>query len=150
MKIYDIYIKFINILKKVILLFLIFFQINKVYADVKIPVEVVKFKDGDTIEVRIEKNTFSVRLIGIDCYETSKINRAYKQAYLNKITIEDVVKNGNLSKLFLESIYKKEEKVFLDFRGIDKYGRALGIIYFDKLNVNEILKTQGGCFVYEF
>ncbi len=47
-----------------------------------IPVEVLTIYDGDTIKVKLfSGNIFAIRLIGIDCYETSKIHRAYKQAY---------------------------------------------------------------------
>lgn len=30
------------------------------------------------------------------------------------------------------------------------YGRVLGVLYFDTMNVNEEMKKHGGCMVYEF
>lgn len=108
--------------------------------------------DGDTIKAKIDKNEFSVRLVDIDCYETSKIHRAYRQAYDNCIKIDEVVKRGNESKQYLRDLYLKNsgKEVYLEFKGVDMYGRALGVLYFDNMNVNEQMKRCGGCMVYEF
>ena len=136
--------------KFLLTLFLILFA-KFALAENLTPIEVVKIKDGDTIEAKIDKNKFPVRLIGIDCYETGKINRAYKQAYFNNLTIEEVVVRGKTSKEFLEKLYQNSNKnIYLDFRGLDIYKRALGVVYFDKLNVNEVMKEKGGCLIYDY
>lgn len=121
-----------------------------VWADVRIPVELVRISDGDTVVARIDKNEFKIRLIGIDCYETAKINRAYKQAYQNNLSIEEVVTKGLDSKRYLEELYaqNKNSKTAIEFKGLDIYNRVLGVLYFDKLNVNENLKLHGGCMMY--
>ena len=121
-----------------------------VLAESKIPIEIVKITDGDTIQAKLEKNKFAIRLIGVDCYETSKIHRAYTQAYINHLSVEEVVNRGNRSKLYLEKLYRENKNFFLDFKGVDKYGRVLGIIYFDKLNINEELLKNGGCMIYNY
>lgn len=113
-----------------------------------IPVEIVEILDGDTVSLKIENNKFSLRLSNIDCYETSTIHRAYKQAYMNNLSIDEVIERGKKSKSYLEDLYKKTNSVYLNFKGIDNYGRALGILYFDELNVNEELKQNGGCMQY--
>lgn len=138
--------------QKLILLILILSLIfNKAYADGKIPVTLIKIKDGDTIDVKLNNNTFPVRLIGIDCYETSKIHRAYKQAYSNNLSVDMVVEKGILSKQFLEELYKNcNKQVFLEFMGLDTYKRVLGVIYFGEINVNETMKNKGGCLPYEY
>ena len=80
-------------MKSILLSLFLLLIIMPAYAS--IPVEVLKILDGDTIKVKLDSgNKFSIRLIGIDCYETNKINRAYKQAYVNDISIEEVVKRG--------------------------------------------------------
>ena len=117
-------------MKKIILLFLIL-TIQTAIA-VQIPVEVVKVIDGDTIKVKIKNNKFSIRLTGIDCPETSKIHRAYKQAYIEKTDIDEVVKKGVEAKVHLENLYKNSKTVSFEFEGIDKYARALGVVWFDK------------------
>ena len=123
-----------------------------VFAETKIPVQHIKIKDGDTIDVKIEKNTFPVRLIGIDCYETGRIHRAYRQAYDNNLSIDEVIARGKQSTAYLENLYRanKNNQVYIDFKGVDIYGRALGVIYFDKLNVNEDLQKNGGCMIYNY
>ncbi len=119
-------------------------------ASSKIPITIVKIYDGDTVLAQIDKNLFSIRLIGIDCYETKKIHRAYKQAYQNNLSVDEVVCRGKNSQQFLEQLYEnnKNKPIFLDFKGIDKYGRVLGIIYFDGKNINQELLDNGNCLKY--
>ena len=46
----------------------------------------------------MDKNFFYLRLVGIDCYETKNINRAYKQAYTDNLTVEEVIKKTDKNK----------------------------------------------------
>ncbi len=133
---------------RLLLILLVFSQAT--FADVRTPVELVRISDGDTVVARIDKNEFKIRLIGIDCYETAKINRAYKQAYQNNLSIDEVVNKGLNSKRYLEELYaqNKNSKTTIEFKGLDIYNRVLGVLYFDKLNVNENLKLHGGCMMY--
>ena len=134
----------------IIFLVLIVFNNQICFANEHIKIKLVKILDGDTIIGKIDKNEFSIRLIGIDCYETSKINRAYKQAYNDNLTIEEVITKGNEAKKYLNEIYKKSnKKTYLDFKGLDVYKRVLGVVYFDKLNINEDLKTKNYCNEYK-
>jgi endonuclease YncB( thermonuclease family) len=118
---------------------------------IKIPVKLTKIVDGDTVNVKINDNEFPVRLVGIDCFESSDNNRAYKQAYVNKITVGEVISKGKKSTEYLNYLHKKSNnQVFLDFRGLDKYKRVLGIIYFGDDNINEIMHSNGGCMKYVY
>lgn len=85
-------------MRKLLILSLLFVFAMPIWADTKLPIKIVNITDGDTIKAKIDKNEFSVRLVDIDCYETSKIHRAYRQAYDNCIKIDEVVKRGNESK----------------------------------------------------
>lgn len=144
--------KGITLIKKLLTLFLILLKTTVVYGNEKTLIDIIKITDGDTILAKIDNNQFNIRLIGIDCYETSKIHRAYKQAYENELKIEDVIKKGIQSKKFLEILYEKNKNkdIFLDFKGIDKYGRALGIVYFEKININSEMMKNGGCYMYNY
>ncbi len=126
--------------------------INLALADTRIPIQLLKIYDGDTILVKIDNEKFLVRLIGIDCYKTKDINRAYKQAYQNNLKIDKITCKGKESKEYLEKLYKnnKNKPVYLDFKGVDKYKRALGVIYFNKINANEELLNKGGCLKYNY
>lgn len=136
-------------MKLFFLILFLFIAMQPVYA--AIPVEVLSIYDGDTIRVKLDSgNKFSIRLLNIDCYETSKIYRAYKQAYDNNLSIEDVIKKGKIAREYLKRLHKDSKKAYFDFTGVDKYGRVLGIVYFDSLNVNEELKNKGYCMPYEY
>ena len=52
------------------ILLIVFVLCSASYAASKTPVKIVKILDGDTIRAKINDNIFSIRLIGIDCYET--------------------------------------------------------------------------------
>ena len=68
-------------MKKIFLIVLILLYFSPASAAEKIEAQVIKVTDGDTIEVLIDNKQETVRLLGVDCYETYPNNRAYKQAY---------------------------------------------------------------------
>ena len=132
---------------KVLFLFLILLNLAA-NSENKISTEIVKIIDGDTIILKVNKNEFSARLIGIDCFETNPNNRAYKQAYLNNLSIDDVLLRGKNSKKYLKDLYKNTDKTYFEFKGLDIYKRVLAVVYFDDINVNDYMKTFGGCILY--
>ncbi len=135
-----------KILIIVTFIFIIFFVIfAPSYAASKTPVRIVKILDGDTVRAKINDNIFSIRLIGIDCYETTPNNRAYKQAYNNNLTIDEVIKNGKFSKKYLINLYKNSNVQTFEFMGLDYYKRPLGVLYFDDVNINQKMLNHGGC-----
>ena len=92
-----------------------------------------------------------MEISGIDCYETSKRDRAYKQAYLNKITIEEVVQKGKESKTILANLLQNQSNVTVKFTDTDnRYNRNVGIIYINDINVNEYMIKNGGCMAFEY
>lgn len=114
-------------------------------------IKITKVTDGDTVKGIINGKEMSIRLSGIDCYETSKRDRAYKQAYLNKMSIEDVVKRGKESKEILTNILKNNNNITVRFTDVDKrYNRNVGIIYAGDINVNEYMVQNGGCMMFEY
>ncbi len=132
-------------MKKIIILFLLFLQSEFVFANTQI--EVIKVYDGDSILARIEDNIFRIRLIGIDCFEATDNTRAHLQAKKFNLSLNEVLKRGNIA----GDILKKEldnKKVFFEFRGIDKYKRALGYIYADNVNINQKMLKTSYCSVY--
>ena len=89
-------------MKKIFLIVLILLYFSPAFAAEKIEAQVIKVTDGDTIEVLIDNKQETVRLLGVDCYETYPNNRAYKQAYTEKITVEKVVELGKLAKYYVQ------------------------------------------------
>lgn len=123
---------------------------NCAFADELICVKVIKVCDGDTVQVEYNNEIHSIRFLGVDCYETRKINRAYKQAYLNKITIEEVVRRGKYSKQFLNEYLQQSPVVKLEPGGKDIYNRDLGTLYSDNININKLMVDKGMCMPYEY
>ncbi len=114
-------------------------------------INVVSVTDGDTVKVRFSENIAPIRLVGIDCYETSPIKRAHKQATEYNIPIEEVVKRGQTAKIMLEKlVYDNADNIRFRCDGVDKYGRILGTLYTDKLNINEKMLTSGYCPAYVY
>ena len=108
----------------------------------KTKINVIKVYDGDSILASINDNVFRIRLIDIDCFEGTNSKRAKWQARKYKKTIDEIVEGGNLAGEILENKLKNKE-VYFDFKGIDKYNRALGHLYIENQNVNqEMLKTN--------
>ena len=140
-------------MKKLITLILIVFFMPFVFAAdfCNKKIIITKVTDGDTVKGIVDGQEISIRLSGIDCYETSKRDRAYKQAYLNKMTIEDVVQKGKDSKIILTNLLKSNNNITVKFTDIDKrYKRYVGILYAGELNINEYMIQKGGCMCFEY
>ena len=133
-----------------IVAFLLFVATQIVSA--KSHIEVLNIYDGDTIQAKISKEKFVIRLKGIDCWESQENNHVYKQAKEKDTPLEKILENGLISKKFLKDLYKitPKNKIFFEFQGIDKYSRALGIVYFNKINVNKEMIKNGGCWAYDY
>ena len=133
------------------IIYLIFFSQNIFAFQSKISIKNLKVLDGDTVKVTFESgNKFSIRLIGIDCFETEPIHRAYKQAYYSHLSIDQVIYKGFEAKNYLENLHKKAKNISFIFQGVDKYGRVLGILYFDNININQHLLDKGFCLPYVY
>ena len=142
-------IKIMIYLSIILFFFLDIASISKEAAN--IPITRMEVLDCDTVKVTFESgNKFSIRLIGIDCFETEPIHRAYKQAYYSHLSIDQVVYKGCEAKIYLENLHKKAKNISFVFQGIDKYGRALGILYFDNININQHLLDKGLCLPYVY
>jgi len=92
---------------------------------------VTAIKDGDTIELLIDKKPNKIRLYGIDCPEKS-------QDYGTQAT-----------KFTAEKCFQK--KVTIRQFGKDKYGRTLGVVILaDGSNLNQLLVTNGFAWRYKY
>jgi len=114
--------------------------------------KVRRIVDGDTVHLYTGAETIKTRLFGIDCMETSKIHRAYRQAYDNKISIEDVIKQGKSATNKLKDVIRHNNNyVYFKTMGVDRYGRLIAILYDrDLKNINEFLIESGYCSSYRY
>lgn len=133
-------------MKRILLIitFLLLTKVGVAYQEI----EVLKVYDGDSILAKIEDNIFRIRLYGIDCFEGAKSDRARWQAKKYNLTLQEIINSGNLAGEILKEKLKNK-KVYFDFKGVDKYSRALGNLYVDNVSIeDEMLKTPY-CFDYK-
>ena len=111
-------------------LFVLLFSTGCAYnTPTRSKIELVGITDGDTIKARVSGNIESVRLLEIDCYETSRNKRAHKQAKEYQKTLEEVIAEGKRSKAVLtELLNKNKNKLYLTREGKDRYNRTLGYL----------------------
>lgn len=129
-------------MKKILLIFLICIFSLPSFAQTKI--DVLKVYDGDSILAKIDENIFRIRLIGIDCFEGTTGKRAQYQAKRYNLSENEVVRLGNIAGETLREELKNKNITF-EFRGIDKYHRALGVLYADGVNINEKMLKNSYC-----
>tara|TARA_S200000501_G_scaffold161621_1_gene152370 strand:- start:238 stop:738 length:501 start_codon:yes stop_codon:yes gene_type:complete len=93
--------------------------------------KVIKVIDGDTIYVLDNGNkTHKIRLAGIDAPEMSQPYGKESRSHL------------------LELIYGKE--VFIEAKKKDRYGRIIGTVYHDGIDVNLVQVKVGMAWWYEY
>lgn len=93
--------------------------------------KVIRVPDGDTIVVLDSTNTqHRIRLDGIDCPEKG-------QPFVNKAT------------LFVRNLVAEKE-VIIEWKKKDRYGRILGYVFIDSINVNKELLRNGLAWHYKF
>jgi len=91
---------------------------------------VVRVVDGDTVNILTDqREQIRVRLDGIDAPERG-------QDYGTKAT------------LFVHDLCLNK-RVTVNKKGVDRYGRTLGVLYVDGVNVNEALVRQGLAWHYK-
>ncbi len=138
-------------MKKILSLLIMFIPLAVFSIQTNESIQITKVTDGDTVKGIVNGKEISIRLSGIDCYETSKRDRCYKQAYLNKMTVEDVIVKGKASKQILTDLLKSSNDITVQFTDIDtRYNRHVGIIYAGSLNVNKYMIDSGGCTDFEY
>jgi len=95
----------------------------------------VKVVDGDTVDALIDVG-FSVhvkkriRLYGLNCPESRTRDLEEKA-------------RGLAAKAFVETWFEGSTEFVVDSRGVGKYGRCLGVVYGDGINLNDLLVQQG-------
>jgi len=121
------------------------------FANERIPIAITKIIDGDTVNVQMQSgNKFALRLVGIDCYEAYENHRTLLQANENNLPIKEVLNKGKESKKYLAKLKNSATTTSFEFRGLDKYSRVLGILYFDNTNINQKLIDENYCRVFEY
>lgn len=105
---------------------------------------ITKVIDGDTMHAVCNDRKTKIRMTIIDSYEKSRNNRAYKQAYIQKMTIDEVVQRGKKASAITKHILEGQTIKFVpDTTQLkDRYNRDLGLIYFNNEEINSKLLTE--------
>lgn len=103
--------------------------------------ELIKVIDGDTIDVRVDLGfkTFKlirVRLLGINAPESRTRDKEEKVLGLaSKERLKEILESNN-------------NQFVLQSHGLGKFGRCLGELYINDLNVNQQLVKEGHAVEY--
>ena len=117
-------------MKHLFLLSLLLLSLSLFSAEIK--GTVVAVYDGDTITVldEMDKGNFKIRLDKIDAPEK---NQAF----------------GNKAKQFLSSLIFGKQ-VSIRYKAVDRYGRILGVIYYDGAEINLVMVQNGYAWHYSY
>ena len=115
-------------MKKIFLFFLLLLSLSLFSAEIR--GRVVAVSDGDTITVldEMDKGNFKIRLDKIDAPEK-------KQAF------------GNRAKQFLSALIFGKQ-VAVRFKAVDRYGRILGTVFCDGVEINLVMVQNGYAWHY--
>lgn len=111
--------------------------------------------DGDTIKIWTRERPVSVRLTGIDCYETSQNGHIHYQRNQG-LSDEEIIEKGLKAKEELLKILRSHKIIYLELTGIDKkWGRLVGEFYFKDTNghytsINNEMQYTDYCKQYVF
>lgn len=117
--------------------------------------KIISALDGDTIKIWTKERPVSVRLTGIDCYETS-VNGHIQYQRNKGLTDEQIIEKGLKAKDELIKILRSNKNIYLEITGIDrKWGRYVGIFYYKDskgryISINDKMLKTGYCPQYIF
>ncbi len=94
--------------------------------------EVLDIIDGDTIEIKYNKNIERVRLIGIDTPESKNPDKS-----------KNIIQGKTASEYMKKILNNKLINIEFDIQERDKYGRLLLYIYLNNEMINEKLLKEG-------
>ena len=117
----------LRINKLSVFLVLLLVLVNTLFADTLIG-KVVSIADGDTVTLLNDNQQTRIRLAEID---TPEKNQPYGKKAKNALS---------------DFIFNKEVQV--EVVTIDRYGRTVGIIFLDTLNINREMVKAGHAWVY--
>ena len=105
-------------------------------------VEILRVVDGDTVDVRMDLgfnvwHKCRVRLLGINAPESRTRDKEEK-------------KRGLAAKQWLiDTLEQAGSDIEMQSHGVGKYGRVLGVLYINDVNINDLMVKEGHAEVYD-
>ena len=109
--------------------YLLFICLAVGFLNAYTPLENIRVIDGDTIRAEAKGKEIKIRLVEIDAPEMNQPFGAQSKNFLNRL------------------LYEKD--VTLIAQGEDRYGRILGNLFSNELNVNMLMVKFGFAWVYD-
>lgn len=116
------------------------------FVDYTSSVYVNRVIDGDTFTFLINNEEFSIRILGIDCFETKHNDRLIGQAEKNGITEDSAYTLGNIAKSLADSLLTgKTVRITRDSSeaDFDTYGRLLRNVFVNGKSYAQIIISRG-------
>lgn len=109
----------------------------------KFTCKVVDVYDGDTVTITFLNNCsiqkHKLRMYGYDSPEMKPRKNIDNR--------DSIINNAKNAKHFIENLILNQICIFESY-GFDKYGRLLGILYLNNLNINELMIENGHGYPY--
>ena len=107
---------------------------------------VINVVDGDTLHVEMNGKEEKIRILYIDTPEKFGGAKLEKDAKKAGISIKDEINLGKLSSGYASKFFQKGDKVIIDIKKKDKYGRNLSTISKNEIDYStQIIKDGYSC-----
>ncbi|MBO71694.1 MAG: hypothetical protein CL508_05200 [Actinobacteria bacterium] len=105
-------------------------------------VDVLKVVDGDTVDVRID--------LGFDVWHKCRVRLMGINAPESRTRDKEEKKRGLAAKEWLsKEIYDAVDPIELKSHGKGKFGRILGELFINNININELMVNSGHAVKYD-
>ena len=110
--------------------------------------------DGDTFVCTIDlgfclSKKIVVRILDCDSFESRHTHKCKKQAKKYNLTEKCIVELGKKLKHVLEDVLFSSSDLYIKTHKLDAFGRALGTIYKDEINIVDILEKAKQSYLLE-
>ena len=105
-------------------------------------VEILRVVDGDTVDVRID--------LGFDVWHKCRVRLMGINAPESRTRDKEEKKRGLAAKEWLsKEIYDAVDPIELKSHGKGKFGRILGELFINNININELMVNSGHAVKYD-
>lgn len=110
----------------------------------------IRVVDGDTLKGTYKGQKEYIRILRIDCHETSYNSRADFQHKLYNLPYDEIYRRGQKEKEYLQSLIDTNRNyIFFEDKGKDKYNRTLAEVYIGKkINISDLMLNNKVCPIY--
>jgi len=101
--------------------------------------------DGDTFTIMVQDDEFSIRVLGIDCFETKHNDRLKDQAEKAGISEDSAYSLGQIAKKLADSLLSGNKVIIKrdeDEDNFDTYNRLLRWVIINNLKLDSIMLTR--------